>query len=148
MPQISPKWCPEPKTAPHRPLSDGGYAGDLPQVRVLSPRPQCGSWAAARDRPAGKEKWLRKYAAFTLLVIDEWLLDPPDDHVRSMLLELLERRYDTTSTVFCTQYPKKDWHQRLGSGVHADAIMDRIVHNTIWMETGGTNMREHTANPA
>jgi len=100
------------------------------------------TWAAARDRPAGKEKWLRKYAAFTLLVIDEWLLDPPDDTTRSMLLE---RRYDATSTVFCTQYAKKDWHQRLGSGVHADAIMDRIVHNTIWIETGGTNMREHLA---
>lgn len=103
------------------------------------------TWAAARDRPAGKEKWLRKYAAFTLLVIDEWLLDPPDDTTRSMLLERLERRYDATSTVFCTQYAKKDWHQRLGSGVHADAIMDRIVHNTIWIETGGTNMREHLA---
>lgn len=103
------------------------------------------TWATARDRPAGKEKWLRKYAAFTLLVIDEWLLDPPDDATRSMLLELLERRYDATSTVFCTQYAKKDWHQRLGSGVHADAIMDRIVHNTIWIETGGTNMREHLA---
>jgi len=103
------------------------------------------SWAAARDRAAGKEKWLRKYAAFTLLVIDEWLLDQPSDDVRSMLLELLERRYDAASTVFCTQYAKKDWHQRLGSGVHADAIMDRIVHNTLWIETGSTNMREHTA---
>ena len=103
------------------------------------------SWAAARDRPAGREKWLRKYAAFTLLVIDEWLLDPPIDDVRSMLLELLERRYDATSTVFCTQYAKKDWHQRLGGGVHADAIMDRIVHNTVWIETGDVNMREHTA---
>ena len=106
------------------------------------------SWAAARDRPAGKEKWLRKYAAFTLLVIDEWLLDSPDDSIRGMLLELLERRYDAASTVFCTQYPKKDWHQRLGGGVHADAIMDRIVHNTIWIETGNTNMREHTATKA
>ena len=86
------------------------------------------AWAAGRDKPGGKEKFLRKYAAFTLLVIDEWLLDQPDDNTRSMLLELLERRYDTTSTVFCTQYAKKDWHQRLGSGVHADAIMDRIVH--------------------
>lgn len=105
------------------------------------------SWATARDKPAGKEKWLRKYAAFTLLVIDEWLLDSPTDEVRSMLLELLERRYDTTSTVFCTQYAKKDWHQRLGGGVHADAIMDRIVHNTIWIETGSTNMREHTQAP-
>ena len=50
--------------------------------------------------------------------------------------------------MFCTQYPKKDWHQRLGGGVHADAIMDRIVHNTIWIETGNTNMREHTATQA
>ena len=106
------------------------------------------AWAAARDRPGGKEKFLRKYAAFTLLVIDEWLLDEPGDDVRSMLLELLERRYDATSTVFCTQYAKKDWHQRLGSDVHADAIMDRIVHNTIWIETGQTNMREHTATAA
>ncbi len=103
------------------------------------------SWAAAQDKAGGREKWLRKYAAFTLLVIDEWLLDEPDEQIRSMLLELLERRYDTASTVFCTQYAKKDWHQRLGSGVHADAIMDRIVHNTIWITTGEMNMREHRA---
>ena len=75
----------------------------------------------------------------------EWLLDHPDEGMRSMLLELLERRYDTGSTVFCTQYAKKDWHQRLGSGVHADAIMDRIVHNTIWVDTGTHNMREHAS---
>src|SRR5699024_1717499 len=103
------------------------------------------AWVQAADKPQGQAKLLRKYAAYTLLVIDEWLLDPPNETMRSMLLELLERRYDTASTVFCTQYAKKDWHQRLGSGVHADAIMDRIVHNTIWVETGVYNMREHTA---
>ena len=59
--------------------------------------------------------------------------------------EEIERRYDATSTVFCTQYAKKDWHQRLGSDVHADAIMDRIVHNTIWITTGEMNMREQAA---
>ena len=103
------------------------------------------AWALARDKPQGQTKFLNKYAAFSVLVIDEWLLDHPDESIRSMLLELLERRYDTTSTVFCTQYAKKDWHQRLGGGVHADAIMDRIVHNTIWIDTGTHNMREHTA---
>ena len=81
-------------------------------------------------------------------MIDEWLLDQPDDNTHSMLLELLWRRYDTTSTVFCTQDAKKSWHQRLGSGVHADAIMGRIVDRTIWIETGGINMREHTADNA
>lgn len=103
------------------------------------------AWALARDKPLGTTKFLRKYAAFTLLVIDEWLLDHPDESIRSMLLELLERRYGHTSTVFCTQYAQSHWHQRLGSGVHADAIMDRIVHNTIWIETGSYNMREHAA---
>jgi len=31
------------------------------------------------------------------------------------------------------------WHQRLGSGVHADASMDRILHNTIWIGINGVN---------
>jgi DNA replication protein DnaC len=101
------------------------------------------AWAPAKDKPQGQTKFLNKYAAFTLLVIDEWLLDHPDEGMRSMLLELLERRYDTASTGFCTQYAKKDCHQRLDSGVHADAIMDPIVHNTIWVDTGNHNMRQH-----
>ena len=103
------------------------------------------AWLAAYDKPGGTEKFLRKYAAYHLLVLDEWLLDEPGEALRGMLLELLERRYDVVSTVFCTQYAKKDWHQRLGGDVHADAIMDRIVHRTIWVETGDANMREHTA---
>lgn len=48
----------------------------------------------------------------------------------------------TASTVFCTQLKKKDWHPRLGGGVHADAIMDRIVHNAVWVDMGETNMRQ------
>lgn len=103
------------------------------------------AWLQAVAKPGAKEKFLRKYAAYQLLVLDEWLLDEPGDQVRGMLLELLERRYDTASTVFCTQYPKKDWHGRLGGDAHAEAIMDRIVHRTIWIETGEANMREHNA---
>ena len=34
-----------------------------------------------------------------------------------------------------------DWHARLRGGVHADAIMDRIVHNAIWLDSGEVNMR-------
>ena len=103
------------------------------------------AWIAAQDTTGGAGKFLRKYAAFTLLVIDEWLLDKPTESMRGMLLELMERRYGETSTVFCIQSQQKDWHQRLGAGVHADAIMDRIIHNAIWVDTGNYNMREHTA---
>ncbi|MBB5641118.1 ATP-binding protein [Cryobacterium roopkundense] len=97
------------------------------------------------ETPGETGKFLRKYVAFTLLVIAEWLLDRPTESMRGMLQELMERRYGDTSTVFCTQYQQKDWHQRLGSGVHADAIMDRILYNTVRVETGTYNMREHTA---
>ena len=99
-------------------------------------------WRESRDRPGGERKLVRKYGAFGLLVIDEWLLDRPDTEFRSMLLELMELRYGTASTVFCTQFKKKDWHPRLGSGVHADAIMDRIVHNAVWVDMGEANMRQ------
>lgn len=103
------------------------------------------AWRQAGDRPQGASKFIKKYAAFTVLVLDEWLLDRPDEPMRAMLLELMEHRYDTGSTIFATQYAKKDWHSRLGGGVHADAIMDRIVHNAMWINTGNINMREHAA---
>lgn len=48
-------------------------------------------------------------------------------------------------SIFCTQYKKDEWFDRLGGGVHADAILDRIVHNAIFVETGSMNMREFCA---
>lgn len=99
-------------------------------------------WRESRERPGAERKLVRKYGAYGLLVIDEWLLERPDELFRGMLLELMELRYGTGSTVFCTQFRKKDWHARLGGGVHADAIMDRIVHNATWVDMGETNMRQ------
>ena len=58
-----------------------------------------------------------------------------------MIMELMELRCDGKSTIFCTQYQKKDWHARLRGGVHADAIMDRTVHNAVCLESGEVNMR-------
>lgn len=79
---------------------------------------------------------------FGLLVVDVRLLDKPGTEFRSMLLELMELRYGTASTEFCTQFKKKGWHPRFGGGVHADAIMDRIVRNAVWTDMGGANMRQ------
>ena len=62
------------------------------------------------------------------------------------LFELMERRSDSTSTIFCTQYSKKDWVKKLGQGVYAEAIVDRYAYTTTWVETGKSNMREYCAN--
>lgn len=96
----------------------------------------------ASPRPGGERKLLRKYGAFGLLAIDERLLESPGELLRGMLPGLFELRYGGASTVLRAQFRKKDWHPRLGSGVHADAIMDRIVHSAVWLEMGGMNMRQ------
>jgi DNA replication protein DnaC len=93
----------------------------------------------------GVERLLKKYTTYRLLVLDEWLMDDISGAEQHFIFELIERRHDTSSTIFCTQYRQKDWHARLGGGVHADAIMDRIVHNAVWFETGTMNMREYNA---
>lgn len=90
----------------------------------------------------GIPKLLKKYSGYGMLILDEWLLDDLSEEEQHFLFELMERRHDNTSTIFCTQYRKEDWHTRLGGGVHADSIMDRIVHNAVWIETGNMNMRE------
>ncbi len=92
-----------------------------------------------------KSKLLKKYSSYGVLILDEWLLEDISDEEQHFLFELIERRHDQASTIFCTQYMQIDWHSRLGGGVHADAIMDRIIHNAIWVEAGRLNMREYCA---
>jgi DNA replication protein len=90
----------------------------------------------------GIPKLLKKFSNYKLLIFDEWLLDDLTDEDQHFLFELIERRHDNSSTIFCTQFKKDDWHTRLGGGVHADAMMDRIVHNAIWVYAGDLNMRQ------
>ena len=59
------------------------------------------------------------------------------------LLELTERRFDSTSTIFCTLYKREDSVKRLCSGTYVESIVERFSHNTIWVETGAVNMRQY-----
>ena len=65
----------------------------------------------------------------------------PDERFRRFLLELMELRYDNASTAFATQLATKEWHGRLGGNASADAILDHIAHNPVWIDTGEFNMR-------
>ncbi|WP_372342984.1 hypothetical protein [Paeniglutamicibacter sp. ZC-3] len=42
----------------------------------------------------------------------------------------------------CATAQGEDCTSGSGLGLTTDAIMDRIIHNTIWIETGSYNMRE------
>lgn len=99
-----------------------------------------------RDELAATErsdaKIPRRYARYELLVIDEWLTEDVDDVAIRFLLELVERRYMDRSTVLCTQYSPADWHGRLGGGVQADAMVDRLVHGAVRIDLGDVNVRK------
>lgn len=96
----------------------------------------------ATFKPQGISKLLKKFTSFNLLILDEWLFDALSEEEQHFIFELIERRHDNSSTIFCTQFKKVDWHVRLGGGVHAEAIMDRIVHNAAWVYSGDVNMRQ------
>jgi DNA replication protein DnaC len=93
------------------------------------------------DEAGGREKVLRKYATFKVLVLDEWLIQDLSKKEISFLFELSERRFDNTSTIFCTLYKQEDWIRSLGGGALAESIVERYRHNTIFLETGEINMR-------
>jgi DNA replication protein DnaC len=46
------------------------------------------------------------------------------------LLEIVEARHKKASTIFSSQFEPDGWHGKIGEGTLADAILDRIVHNS------------------
>jgi DNA replication protein DnaC len=46
------------------------------------------------------------------------------------LLEIVENRHKRDSTIFCSQFDVGGWHQKIGEPTLADAVCDRIVHDS------------------
>ena len=84
---------------------------------------------------------LRALASIDLLILDDWGVAPLTDEARRDLLEILEDRYDTRSTLVTSQLPLDRWHEYLGDPTIADAILDRLVHNAHKIELRGESMR-------
>jgi len=75
-------------------------------------------------------KAMRHLKQIKLLILDEWLLYPLKEPEARDLLEIAESRYKKASTIFCSQHDVGDWHQKIGESTIADAILDRIVHDS------------------
>jgi len=72
---------------------------------------------------------LARLARLRVLVLDDFLIAPLKDAERRDILEILEDRYDRSSTVITSQLPTGKWHEALVDPTVADAICDRVVHN-------------------
>jgi DNA replication protein DnaC len=77
-----------------------------------------------------------------LLILDDWGPDRLSAGQRRDLMEIVEDRYGAASTLITSQLPVDKWHDVIGEPTFADAILDRLVHNSYRLELDGPSMRK------
>jgi DNA replication protein DnaC len=90
----------------------------------------------------------RQLAQEELHVIDDFGLIPLADEIIRDLLEILDDRFDQKSTLITSQLPVEQWHTHLGDRTAADAILDRLLHNSHRMTLNGESMRKRNTTAA
>jgi DNA replication protein DnaC len=88
---------------------------------------------------------LSKLARMDVLLIDDFALAPLQEPERRDLLEILEDRYGTRSTMITSQLPPAQWHDFIGEPTLADAICDRLLHNAHRIVLQGPSRRKEAA---
>jgi DNA replication protein DnaC len=80
------------------------------------------------------KKVLKQYAKYSLLILDEWLLTSLEETEARDLLEIVHARHKKASTIFCSQFAPAGWCKKFSEATIADAILDRIVHDSYTIE--------------
>jgi DNA replication protein DnaC len=88
-------------------------------------------------------KLLAQLARTDLIILDDWGLENPDTEQRRILLEILDDRYEKRSTLITSQFPTELWYDQLNDPTLADAILDRILHNSYKMQLKGESLRKN-----
>lgn len=86
-------------------------------------------------------KELSKIERQSLIILDDFGLQPMDNQSRLAFLEIIEDRHGKGSVIITSQLPVSGWYDIIGEKTIADAIMDRLVHQAHRIELGGESMR-------
>ena len=81
-----------------------------------------------------------------LLILDDFGLQTLNDKQRIDYFELLEERHGRKSTIFISQLPAHEWFDIIGDNTIADAIIDRVIHQSIKINLKGDSMRKQKNN--
>lgn len=87
-------------------------------------------------------KLIQQLAKTELLVLDDWGLEKMTLGQRNDLLEIMEDRHGLHSTLITSQLPVAQWHKAIGDATLADAILDRLLHNSHKLTLKGESMRK------
>ncbi len=88
---------------------------------------------------------LSRLGRTSLLVLDDLGLAALTDPERRDLLEVVEDRHGSGSTIIASQLPVEHWHEIIGDPTIADALLDRLVHNAHRISLKGESMRKTKA---
>ena len=77
-----------------------------------------------------------------LLILDDFGIQAFDATGRAMLMDMVEDRHGKRSTIIASQVPVKNWYDVIGEQTVADAILDRLVHQSIRVELLGESLRK------
>lgn len=77
-----------------------------------------------------------------LLIIDDFGINPFDQNSRQALMDIVDYKYDKSSIIITSQIPVSNWHELIGEGTIADAILDRIVHASHRIALHGESLRK------
>ncbi len=90
------------------------------------------------------KKLMNQIKRVELLIIDEWLLLPLKTQEAHFVHEIIDARHQKRSTVFLSQFAPPGWHTKIKEDTLAEAILDRIVHDSyeIFID-GKESMRKH-----
>lgn len=78
-----------------------------------------------------------------LLIIDDFGLTSFDQKTRQAFMDIVDYKYDQSSMIITSQIPVSNWHQLIGEGTIADAILDRLVHSSHRIKLHGDSLRKN-----
>jgi DNA replication protein DnaC len=119
-----------------------GYRALLDDFSVAYHRvPRLFSALAAARADGRYNRMLRDIARLDLLILEDWGPESLDADQRRDLLEIIEDRHESRSTIVTSQLPVDSWYGIVGNPTIADTILDRLVHNAYRIELSGESLR-------
>jgi len=86
--------------------------------------------------------WLKKMSKKKVLILDDFGVSPMDLREAQELLEVIEDRAGLGSIIVTSQLPVDHWHEYLNNGTIADAVLDRLIHNSYRLNLKGESLRK------
>ena len=92
-------------------------------------------------------KALEKLARVELLVLDDWGLAVVEGQAANDLMDVVDDRAGSRSTIVASQLPVAEWHHLVADPSIADALLDRLLHRAVRIELKGESLRKRGPRP-